>query len=158
MSMERFIGFDCEIVEAHSGPFLWASFYCFSAEQSILVYPQSQYFVLGHWTNVKQLVCVSELLTFSPWCTSSVRAVALCYNLFPWARCPRAWTGLTQIGMNTSQKREICIPLWEVQTSWGAKQSMRAHTPTVQWADLELQSGGWWFFKKIYLFKAKHLD
>lgn len=106
------------------------------------VYPESQYFVLGHPANVKQLVCVSELYTYSLWCTSLVSVVALHYNLFPWARCPHAWTGLTQIGMCTSHKREIGIPLQEVQTSRGAEQRMRARIPTVHGAGLEFQSEG----------------
>lgn len=97
---------------------------------------------------MKQLVCVSELYASSPQRTSLVRVVALRCDLFPWTRCPHAWTGLTQIGMHTSQRREICIPLQEVQTSRRAKQSMRAHTPTVQCSDLELQTRGQYFLKK----------
>jgi len=55
--------------------------------------------------------------------------VASPYGLLPRARCPRGGTGLTQIGVYTSQKREICIPLQEAQTSRGAKQSMEHTLP-----------------------------
>lgn len=52
--------------------------------------------------------------------------------IFPKGQVPHAGTGLTQTVMCTAQDRDIYIALQEVQTSRGAKQSMRAQTPTAQ--------------------------
>lgn len=135
--------------------FSLVSFYCFSVAQNILVNPQSQHFVLDHWTNVKQLVSMHFIISLRGPLPQSDQYLLLL--IFPKGQVPHAGTGLTQTVMCTAQDRDICIPLQEVQTSRGAKQSMRAQTPTAQWADSELQPGGWYLFLNN-LFKAKHLD
>lgn len=75
--------------------------------------------VLGHWANVKQLLCVSELYTFS----SLARVVALHWDLSPRAGSDSDWD------VHISEKRNL--NLTTPQTSWGAKQSMRAHVHTM---------------------------
>lgn len=72
---------------------------------------------------MKQLVGVSELYTFSAWSISLARVVALHWDLSPRARSDSDWD------VYISEKRNL--NLTTPQTSWGAKQSMRAHIHTM---------------------------